>query len=440
VQSTEESVLEDASATEKWALVERVTASKSFRKATRLRDFLLYVCDRALKGDLDNIREQQIGQAVFNRGLAYNPAEDNIVRVEARQVRKRLALYFETEGRREPVVIVIPKGCYVPDFRERDPDSPLPGEQDGIDSGTASASSQPPAATSLLPQVGLFVTAVAVLLAGMWLWGYNSEAAPRAATEDGTPDGSIVFPWTAVFDREQQTTIVLADSILALLQDIARTPITLDDYMNRRYIEKVQAEEENPALRQALGLIALRQYTSIADVALIQKVLGRAPGFQDRVMIKYARNMNVREFKMENFILVGSAQSNPWVELFQAKMNFHIERDPETWELVVRNKQPKLGELATYGPSRPSGPAYSVVALLPNLTQTGSVLIIEGTMMEGTEAGGEFLSDPTLLPHALAQLGLGGKEQPQYFEILLRSRLIGGTSKDIEPIAYRQID
>jgi hypothetical protein len=35
---------------------------------------------------------------------------------------------------------------------------------------------------------------------------------------------------------------------------------------------------------------------------------------------------------------------------------------------------------------------------------------------------------------------LGGKEQPQYFEILLRSRLIGGTSKDIEPIAYRQID
>jgi hypothetical protein len=157
-------------------------------------------------------------------------------------------------------------------------------------------------------------------------------------------------------------------------------------------------------------------------------------------MVKYARNMNVRDFKMQNFILVGSAQSNPWVELFQAKMNFHVERDPETWELVVRNKQPKPGELATYGPSRPSGAAHSVVALLPNLTQTGNVLIIEGTTMEGTEAGGEFLSDPTLLPHALAQLGLGGEEQPQYFEILLKSRAIGGTSKDTEPIAYRRID
>jgi hypothetical protein len=57
---------------------------------------------------------------VFGRPSDYNPSEDNIVRAEARELRKRLDIYFLTEGRGEPVRIRIPKGSYVPCFEPRE--------------------------------------------------------------------------------------------------------------------------------------------------------------------------------------------------------------------------------------------------------------------------------------------------------------------------------
>ena len=97
-------------------LVERVSDSSGFKKSPRIRDFLLYVCENALKNNLQDVREQQIGVRVFNRRPDYNMSEDSIVRVEARELRKRLAAYFAGEGKDESVVIEIPKGGYVPVF------------------------------------------------------------------------------------------------------------------------------------------------------------------------------------------------------------------------------------------------------------------------------------------------------------------------------------
>jgi len=37
----------------RWELVQRVAASTGFRKAARVRDFLLYVCARALEHHTD---------------------------------------------------------------------------------------------------------------------------------------------------------------------------------------------------------------------------------------------------------------------------------------------------------------------------------------------------------------------------------------------------
>src|ERR1039458_8664612 len=104
---------------DRWALVERVAASQIFQKSPRLREFLLYVCETTLRNHLEDVREQQIGVHVFNRRPDYNMSEDSIVRVQARELRKRLALYFDTEGKDEPLVISIPKGGYIPVFAPR---------------------------------------------------------------------------------------------------------------------------------------------------------------------------------------------------------------------------------------------------------------------------------------------------------------------------------
>src|SRR5882757_3626348 len=101
---------------ERWLLAQRIVASKSFAKSSFLTNFLLYICDRELRGRVDEITEYQIGVQAFGRPVDYNPGDDNIVRNYARLLRKRLEEYFKTGSKDEPIRISIPLGHYVPVF------------------------------------------------------------------------------------------------------------------------------------------------------------------------------------------------------------------------------------------------------------------------------------------------------------------------------------
>src|SRR5205085_6332730 len=108
-------------------LVQRILSSQCFEKSARMRDFLAYVCDRALNESHAEIHEQDIGCAVFSRAPDYDTNQDNIVRVNASQLRKRLETYFASEGEAEPLVLELPKGHYTPLFRVRTEQRPSDG-------------------------------------------------------------------------------------------------------------------------------------------------------------------------------------------------------------------------------------------------------------------------------------------------------------------------
>jgi hypothetical protein len=106
--------------------LERVLASDAFGNSKRLRRFFTYVVEKSLAGKSDEIKEYNIALAVFDRDPSFNPATDTIVRVEARRLRHQLAAYYQGPGRDDPVVIDLPRGGYVPAFRVRDSEPPLP--------------------------------------------------------------------------------------------------------------------------------------------------------------------------------------------------------------------------------------------------------------------------------------------------------------------------
>lgn len=108
------------------ALVQRIVGSSEFRRAIRLRDFLLYVVDRKLAHAPHEISETLIGHRVFGRSPSYSTGEDSIVRTEARLLRQRLERYFSNEGLSEPIVLEIPKGSYVPVFYRRNQEPKAP--------------------------------------------------------------------------------------------------------------------------------------------------------------------------------------------------------------------------------------------------------------------------------------------------------------------------
>ncbi|MES2390710.1 MAG: hypothetical protein V4555_03655, partial [Acidobacteriota bacterium] len=105
----------------KWALIERILQSKSFCKAQRPSDFLLYICRKELGGQSSELSEQDIGENVFTRKEGFDPGLDNIVRVTARRVRQKLEEFYAAEGHAELMILSVPVGGYIPHFERRYP-------------------------------------------------------------------------------------------------------------------------------------------------------------------------------------------------------------------------------------------------------------------------------------------------------------------------------
>jgi adenylate cyclase len=99
------------------AQLERILASDDFDTSERSREFLRFVVEETLRGHADAVNQHQIATSVFGRRDDFDPTTDPIVRMQAGRVRRALEHYYLTAGRDDPLVIEIPKGSYIPQFR-----------------------------------------------------------------------------------------------------------------------------------------------------------------------------------------------------------------------------------------------------------------------------------------------------------------------------------
>ena len=117
--------LSEAEVNELLALVDRVSRSPQLRRASRLRELLLYIGKQSIEKGRTDLHEQEIGCSVFGRPSSYDTSQDNIVRVNATELRKRLESYFATDGASEAWVLEIPRGGYSPVFSRRVESAPV---------------------------------------------------------------------------------------------------------------------------------------------------------------------------------------------------------------------------------------------------------------------------------------------------------------------------
>jgi serine/threonine-protein kinase len=110
------------------AELRKILASKTFASSEQLRAFLRFTVGKTLQGSGDQIKEYLIGVEVFNRGDAFDPRTDSIVRAQAKNLRSRLEKYYSTEGLNDPVLIEYEKGSYTPLIGIRE--TPAPAKPD----------------------------------------------------------------------------------------------------------------------------------------------------------------------------------------------------------------------------------------------------------------------------------------------------------------------
>jgi TolB-like protein/Flp pilus assembly protein TadD len=101
--------------------LERVLSSACFVSSERTSKLLRFLVERRLEGRENELKEATIGVEVFGRSPDYDPKLDSTVRSEAVRLRARLSKYYSTAGSRDPIMIDLPKGGYVPIFREPEP-------------------------------------------------------------------------------------------------------------------------------------------------------------------------------------------------------------------------------------------------------------------------------------------------------------------------------
>src|ERR1039457_1367091 len=94
--------------------LQTILASDTFARSQQLSRLLKYLCDWLLAHGADRIAENAIRTEALGRPPDFDPAQDAAVRVEIHRLRRRLRDYYDAEGSRDPLRIVIPTGRYAP--------------------------------------------------------------------------------------------------------------------------------------------------------------------------------------------------------------------------------------------------------------------------------------------------------------------------------------
>lgn len=407
---------------ERWALLHRVAASSAFQKSNRCRELLLFVGERSLRDPNHVIREQEIGVSVFGRPQSYDTSQDTLVRVQISQLRKKIHQYFAEEGKDEALGLELPKGSYSIVFHPR----------------SAEAEQDPLELLGRRTRRGYIlagVVAVLILACGL-LALQNYDLRHRAQLGLGNKPMVDKF-WQQMFQNGLHTYLVLADGNILVLQDQIKHQISVQEYESKAFERMATKSIEDPALRALTLNVAYRRFTGIADAALAVRMglVGASNGLGLDVVL--ARDVSMPQVSTHNTILMGSRRANPWVGLFEEKLNFRTIFEESPKLAYFQNVSPKAGEQADYR-GQWSTLSYCRVAYLPNPKGNGSVLLISGTDVQATEAGGEFVTNEHWVEAFRSTLGLKGDEPVPHFEFLLEGKMVVNTVPQFQVIAWRR--
>ena len=421
---------------ERWALVLRIVGGPQFRKSPRMRQFLLFVAERSLTDQLQEINEYDIGWKVFERGKEYNPSEDSIVRTTARQLRTKVKEYFDAEGVQEKWILDIPKGGYAPIFVLRDAEPALAPVPARIETGEPALLLKRHGDARIWQWLAGGLGAVAI---GSMLFAF--EAGRSSQHSDAVPTTLA----SAVLSRGQvPTRVVVGDFGLALKSIVVKRHFPVEEYANRSAGLGEAAKPSDPAFSPLWQVLGAGQIVSLPDAVVAAALLKLGAAERKQVVLQHASQIAARDLRLGNFILLSTPIANPWIGLFEDKLNFRyrLTDSASGVNTEIVNARPQSGEKAVYSaePSTPDyGTTYGLVARIPNLSKTGKVMLIGGLKYTGFEAAGEFATDPKSAVELARLFHVSDVNQIPDFEVLIETYSLNAAPRDVKIAAFRKI-
>ena len=357
----------------------RVLASHEFRTSKRSQEFLRYVVENTLKGHGDMLKERTIGIEVFGRSTSYDPSDDATVRVKAGEVRKRLGLYYSTEGAHNPVRIELPSGTYVPEFRAVAVEAPPAPAAELAAAGPVPIRKKNRRAIVAVPVV---LTAAALL--AWFLTRPASSVLDRfwAPMFTGNSPVLVCAAFVPVWGRERD-----ADPSLQ---------VRLDDFVKL-----------NDQFVGGGDLIATSRLTAM---------LGR---LHKPYRLKVGADA-FADLRAGPAVLVGYSYTR-WKEI-SAQMRYFIADSP-SYVGITDNGKPTEWALPNLPRDRHTAEDYAIVSRVFHPDTHAMLVEIAGITQYGTDAAGDLVTNPDLMAEAL-----GGQSgwQTKNLQLVLKVKVISG--------------
>ena len=431
-------------------LAQRILASSHLNKSARLSELFSYLCERVLEHDVQTINELELGHKVFGRAVRYDTTADNIVRVHASLLRKRLAEYFANEGADEEFTIEIPRGNYAPVFRRRDaielerPAPELPSGVSPVQSVPAPPATIPAAlpATMQPPQAKPFAAyilpAVTVLLAAVVaVLGYRlHEVATASATMQVLRGPAVSSFWGTVFPARQTVDVVIDDAALSYYEESTGHTVPINDYFDRTYQRNLEADPHAPWLNQ----FVIRRQTNYSASSATWRLAQIAAQTGSNARLQFARDLAFRQAKTDNLVLLGTPQSDPWIQLFESSTTLHWLYDPTVHSFYpVDTALPGAsGQYKTTEENR-AHESYASIALLPNLGGSGRTLILSSTGGAAMDAAMDWLLQDDSLRQLRSKLPGSASAPFPDFEALLKVQKTGDHPRSVSIAVVRPL-
>jgi hypothetical protein len=385
--------------------LESILGSPFFRTSNRSKQFLAYVVHHTLEDNHEPLKERTIGAKLFQRPAGYSTGDDPVVRVQAGEVRRRLDQYHHAALNDSPVRIELPVGSYAPEFRwipvalqhtEPTRAETSPGEPAQVEV-TRAPMLAVVEAKQLAQRRSRMVWMVPALCLALIL-GILATVLHRSSAKT-----SAVYQfWSPVFSTSEPVLICLAKPAVylpsaALLQKYSKVPGAFTTELQRL----TQLPPLHPQDKLVWGdMVEYSDYgVAAGDVyaaVRLSALLGRM-GKESQVRI--GSQYSFADLRNSPAVVVG-AFNNRWT--MQMTSNLHFAFVEENGEPMIREQGP-AGRAwhAKFGPHGEVMEDFGIVTRLLNSKTGQFVISTAGTLANGTQAAGEFVSSSEYLEEAL---------------------------------------
>lgn len=381
--------------------LDRLLASPWFNQSRRFPNFLRFVVEHALAGDIDRIKERTLGIEIFGRKADYDTSTDPIVRVTAAEIRKRVAQYYQDPAHHNELRISLPSGSYVPQFHWPSAEPPRPArerEHESVADPRASMLLAPGSAT--LPASHL-----------RWDWGVGVAVVVAAII------AVFLVPWhrdkPSPFDSFWQPVLSPQEPILLCVADQL-------DY------SEIQLRDAADPSRQFL----LKDHlTAIVmdDLDAIVKVGGILQSQHKQYVLQSEGATNLDQLRRGPTIFVG-AFDNAWTLRLTHSLRYHFANNADMTRLWIEDSNAagqsrwvvdRNVQMATNNYRD-----YAIVGRFMDSNTGNIAVVIAGVGRGGTRVAGEFLTkndDLAQLMRAASQAA-----DKKNMEAVLSTEIIGG--------------